>query len=273
MLYLVRKGLKARAFRSVVTVLCVSFVIGTLFSATLLTRGVEDSINAGVGRLGADVLVIPAGTESEAQQNILLTTSPTAFYMDRSVVSKVAAVEGVQEVSAQVYAVSLVAASCCGYSNTFLVGFDPETDFTVYPWLKMHLTEPLEKDDIIVGASIPSLIGQEVPFFGHIFTVAGKLDPTGTAMDDTVFIVQDTLYKMAEESPVKALQPLNISRNQISCILVKTEPDVPPINVSRYIRYYLKDLGITAITPAHMTEGVKSQIGPLPLLLPALPAP
>ncbi|MFQ6135482.1 MAG: ABC transporter permease, partial [Nitrososphaerales archaeon] len=80
MLYLARQNIRRRLFRTLVIIISVGLAAGLLFSTTILMQGVRDSVRIGTDRLGADLLVVPQGAATEAE-NVLLLGEPTTFYM------------------------------------------------------------------------------------------------------------------------------------------------------------------------------------------------
>jgi putative ABC transport system permease protein len=97
----------------------------------------------------------------------------------------------------------------------FLVAFDPGTDFTVKPWLEKNLNRKLGINEIITGRAVPVIPGDNIPFFGTTFTVAGTMEATGMDFfDRAVFMSLDAAYHMSAESRAKALQPLEIGEEQ-----------------------------------------------------------
>jgi putative ABC transport system permease protein len=107
--------------------LCVFGVSAFFLGTTLIVRGAQNSLDRGLERLGADVLVVPQGAEAKVE-TALLMGKPTEVWMSDSYLTKVAAVPGVASVSPQVYLRSLYGASCCAVSEMFLVVYDPATD-------------------------------------------------------------------------------------------------------------------------------------------------
>ncbi len=149
LLYLAAQNLKRKPFRSIVTVAIVAIAAGTLFSATLLISSVQRSLKVGMERLGADILVVPEGSQ-ETGESALITGAPTSFYIDRSVLDQVEAVPGVAQASPQLFIESLISSSCCT-GHVQLVGYDPATDFVVKPWLEENIDHPLGPDDVVIG--------------------------------------------------------------------------------------------------------------------------
>ena len=92
----------------------------------------------GADRLGADLVVVPAGTQQGADA-YLITGKPVAFYMNASVLQQVEAIPGVAAASPQIFLTSLQQASCCSTGNLEVVALNPSTDFTIVPWLSVIL--------------------------------------------------------------------------------------------------------------------------------------
>ncbi|MBT7070077.1 MAG: ABC transporter permease, partial [Anaerolineae bacterium] len=176
------QNLRRKPYRAVVIGLCVAVATGSLFAATIVLRGVQHSLTVGRARLGADLIIVPDGYELPAQE-AFITGQPSTFYMPDDLNGNIAALPGVQQTSAQVFVETLSNASCC-IGEFFLVGFEPETDFTISPWLATHLGgETLDDFDIIVGDRILLREGETVIFYGTAFSVVGVLEKTGMGID------------------------------------------------------------------------------------------
>lgn len=259
LLQLSSQNLKRRLFRTFAVAACLALVTGALFSESLLAEGVQNSLQVGIGRLGADVMVIPYGQEVAVQTSLVMG-EPSGFYMNRSVEKEVAAITGVERTSSQLFIASVSQASCCsGYFQ--LIGFDPQTDFTITPWLKNALNRPLGNDEVIVGSKIFQQVGEELTFYGHHFTVAGRLESTGMGLDKTVFLPVQTAYLMAEESTVKAVKPLVVRRDQISAVLVKMDSktfvDIVASRIKREVQ------GVSVVTSLQLVKSVENHLSGL----------
>ena len=197
---LARKNLKRKSARTWLLLAASSRSVScTLFSATLFLKSINNALRLGTYRLGADILVVPREAETVARE-ALLSGHPTQFVMDRAVLDRVRAVDGVKAVTPQLF-IQPTSFTCCFNVDVFLVAFDPETDFTVRPWLKKHLKRALAVDEIITGREIPVVAGDQIPFFGTGFTVAGTMEPTGMDFfDRAAFMSMESAYRMAENS-------------------------------------------------------------------------
>ena len=222
--HLATRNIRRNAFRSFAIFLIVTGVVGLLVSSTLLISGVNYSLNSGLKRLGADLLVVPIESASQID-TALLMGKPTKYSIPESDIQKVAEVPGVAATSAQVYLSTLYGAGCCSFSETFLVVFDPATDFTMTPWLKSNLGRPLAKDEIIGGSGVSVPQGsQQIMLYGYGVNLAGNLEPTGTGMDQTIFMTMETAQDIANSSLTTAEQPLKLTSGQVSAVLVKVSP-------------------------------------------------
>ncbi|HDZ60012.1 MAG TPA: hypothetical protein ENH44_04410 [Actinobacteria bacterium] len=104
--YLSRQNLKRKLFRSLVTIVAVAVVAMVLFPITILGKSVSDSLEKGVARLGADLMVVAPGNVSKISSS-LIAGNPSTFLMDGDVLDEVARVEGVEKVSPQLYFATL----------------------------------------------------------------------------------------------------------------------------------------------------------------------
>jgi putative ABC transport system permease protein len=254
------KNLKRKYVRTLVLLLLVSVVTGTLLGSTIFISGMQNALKIGTYRLGADVLVVPAKNESQAKA-ALLAGEPTSFYMDRSVFDKVKAVDGVKKASPQLF-IKPASFTCCYNVEAFLVAFDPKSDFTITPWLENNLKRPLVDDEVIVGRNLPLITGDTIPFFGTAFTVEGTMEPTGMKFfDQGVFMTMDAAYRMAKNSETRSMQPIHIDKNSISAVLVQVQEDYTPDRVSIKIEHDID--GVKAIASDEVINTVRRQLSGL----------
>ena len=112
---LVLKNIRGSGFRNVAILLAVMGVAGFLLATALLITGVQYSLDSGLKRLGADILVVPAGAETKVE-TALLMGKPTEVWMPKENVQKVAAIPGVETVSPQIFLASMFDSPCCSVS-------------------------------------------------------------------------------------------------------------------------------------------------------------
>ena len=258
---LATKNLKRKFIRTLVLLLIVAVVTGTLLGATIFISGMQNALKIGTYRLGADILVVPEKNASQAKA-ALLSGEPTSFYMDSDVFRLVKAVEGVKKASPQLF-IKPSSFTCCYNVETFLVAFDPASDFTITPWLQKNLKKSLVGNEVIAGSLLPIMTGDTIPFFGSQFDVAGTMEPTGMKFfDQSVFMTMEAAYAMAENSRGgKSLQPLELQKNKISAVLVQIQDGFTPDRIAIRIEHDVD--GVRAIASDEVTSTVRRQLGGL----------
>ena len=244
LLHLAFNNIRGNAFRSSVIFLCVLGVASFLLGTTLIIGGAQNSLNVGIQRLGADILVVPEGAQTQVE-TALLMGKPTEVWMPESKLANIAAIPGVAAVSPQIYLQSLYGAACCSVSEMFIVVYDPSTDFTIKPWLEKELGRPLATGEIIGGSYIFVPAGYKyIKLYGYDTILIGNLEATGTGIDQTVFMTLDTAEAMAASSITTSVSPLVIPQDQISEIMVKIMPGADRHKVARDIL-----LQVTGVVP------------------------
>ncbi len=259
---LVGQNVRNRPFRSLATIFACAIIASTFFTSQYLMSGAQQSLDAGISRMGADILVAPAGY-AHAGQAVLLTGEPTTFFLDGSSVGAIAGIPGVAKVSPQIY-IATLHASCCA-APVQMIAIDPERDFTISTWLKENPGIALGRDDIIIGSAVVQEIGKDLVFYGHTFYVVGQLERTGTGVDNSVFIRFDDARVMAEESGRKAVKPLTIPDGTVSLVLVKADPGTSPAAVAAEIERRVP--AAKTILPDGLLSAVSGQLGALTRLL------
>ena len=241
-------------------------ISGFLLTTTLMARGQQYSLNVGLERLGADITVVPLEKSAEAEAAFLIGKPVKDAWMPEENLAKVAQLEGVEQVSPQLYLQSLTGAACCAAWELFIIAIEPETDFTVQPWLQEKLNKPLGLRDVVGGQFV--FVPEETGIFmlyGVELDMIANLEPTGTGLDQTAFISYETAQFMARESITKAMMPLEIPDGKISAIQVKVQPGYSVDDLAARITqelpgtYAITSLGITR-TVQHQTAGLFSAL-------------
>ena len=240
--------------------LCAFCIAAFAVTTVLVVHGAQDSLRLAADRLGADVVVVPRGAETQVDGALLMGTI-SRTWMPSADVARIAAVRGVAVASPQVYLESLSHASCCAVSHMFIVAYDPQTDFTVEPWLHQELGGELTLQQAVGGCNVTVPVNQNIMLYGYDMWMRGKLEPTGTNLDQTLFITLPTAYAMAASSRTTAVKPLVIPKDSVSSVMVKVRPGQDPGTVARTITAAVP--GVTAIVSPQMFAAYRSQISGL----------
>lgn len=255
---LAAKNLSGNSFRSGVVALCALLVAAFTLTTTLLMRGAESSLRQAIDRLGADIVVVPAGSEAKIESALLMGV-PAKFWMPQENVEKIAAIPGVTTVSPQLYLATLTGASCCSVPDMFIIAYDPATDFTIQPWLQKKLGTGLHLGEVVAGDYIFATEGaQNIKVYGYLVTLMANLEPTGTGLDQSMFLTFDTAYDIAQKSVTQAEQPLVIPPNSISAVMVEAAPGSDLYTISAQI---MQDVpGVTPIQSSDMFQSYRVQM-------------
>ncbi|NIT04063.1 FtsX-like permease family protein [Candidatus Saccharibacteria bacterium] len=250
-------NLRRKPARTAVIFFGIAALAGLLVSLSLIYSSVNNSIKIGGSRLGADAMAVPGEWEDETM-GVLLSGGPTEFYMDGNVEDKIRAVKGVRDTSVQLFVIS-APLSCCTVSDTMLVGVEPDTDFTISPWLRNSLGRHLSDGEVIVGRNILAEPGGKIKFYGREFLIAGKLDPTGMKyIDSSVFVPMRGVRDMISGSSQKALKTLNIGDDKISSVMMRFESDAKPEEVALRIEHAVP--GVEVVLSSAVLRSAKENL-------------
>jgi putative ABC transport system permease protein len=248
------KNVNGSTFRSLAVFACAALMAGLAVAATIVMGGARASLGLALDRLGADIIVVPAGTE-HGMENAFLMGVPVAAWMPRPNLDVVGAIPGVVAVSPQFFLSTLRGASCCSVPEMFLIGYEPESDFTLKPWLEKHHIERLGLGQAVGGAFV--YVPQDPGYilvYGYHIDLAGHLEQTGTGLDQSMFFTFETAYDIARKSPDQAVEELVIPEDSISAIMVKIDPTADSRRIADQIRQALPD-----VTPVESTNLFRSQ--------------
>src|SRR4030042_3269424 len=100
------KSIGGSGCRSLAIFSAVAGAAGFLLAMTLIIAGAQHSLDSGLKRLGADILVVPKGTESKVGMSLLMG-KPVKVWMPRDNLQKVAAIPAVAAAPPHVYLASM----------------------------------------------------------------------------------------------------------------------------------------------------------------------
>ncbi|WP_170145294.1 ABC transporter permease [Ammoniphilus oxalaticus] len=237
-----------------------------LFSSYFFIHSMERSVEASSSRMGADLLVVPAGYGSQAG-DLILSGTATPFYMPDEVAEQISEIPEVEQITTQLY-LETVSTICCRTEGDFpIVAFDPKTDFTLKHW--MARDKELGMYEILIGSEAGGknfiyhydnrYVDEWVTLFGKDFLVKGVMFPTGMGTDHTIFMTIDA----ARELNGKKGSGLEFPDSQISVILLKVRPGLETFVQGKIERM---NLGVDVAQGKGLQETIKTQIFPVKLL-------
>ncbi len=237
---LIRREASGRFLRTFATGASIAIVVGALFATNLLTNGAAYSVNQVRDRLGADLVVLPQGSSVSPQPFYTLFYTPASTHINRSLVSVVAALPGVKEVSPQLYLTEFSPGGCGSLDKVYLIAADPQSSFMLKSLLPANVTQPLTGTQAVVGFNVPAfyLLQDQGKFYGTQLEVQARLPATGTFIDHIIFISFRTADAMLAWQTVNTtassvqssgksynywLPPLSFQPGQASAFFVKLE--------------------------------------------------
>lgn len=210
----------------------------------------SQSLRNGLGslkeRLGADLAVVPLDHEAD-YEGILLSGEPEKFYFDQSIEEQIEKVEGIDKVSSQFF-ISTLAAACCSVPVQ-VIGFDPDTDFVIQPWIAKVYREQIGDGQIIAGSDIVLNDTGTLQFFDDTYQVVAQLEKTSTGMDYSVYANMNTI-KMLVAGARAAGMNLSVDvygtdvDRSVSTVLVKIKEGYDADTVTTNIRRQISGISI-----------------------------
>ncbi len=161
----------------------------------------QREVRRSMDRLGADIIVYPAGAE-EKDQPLLISLFPTFMFLRPSVLEMVRSVPGV-EVASPISYVQSLSAICCE-SEVRLIGIDLKSNFVVPALLREGSLSSLKGQEFIagfrVGTSGPDhpkeMVGAKIVSAGELYTIRGVLEQTRSHADVSAFLPMEEAEQM-----------------------------------------------------------------------------
>lgn len=247
------------AGRTAGLVALVALLAFVAFGGSLVMSSLQNGIASLEARLGADVIVAPATARSQQDLNeVLIEGVPGQFYMDSSILDKVAGREGVAIASPQYY-LATMKAGCCSMPVQ-VIGFDPATDFSVQPWIARTFGGDLGVDQVVVGCNITGAPGATIKLYGVECSIMSKLEETGTKLDNAVFATNETVQHLINEAVSRGFPPDSHEdpATRISTVQVKVADGYDAEAVAGDINLHVR--GVHAVATRAMTSSVAESV-------------
>ncbi len=253
------KNLAGKPGRTAAMVLLAMFLSFSIFAGSLTVLSLQQGLNGLEARLGADIIVVPyEATTKFDVKSMLLQGNPGYFYLNRSFADKVATRPGVEATSCQLYLAS-VSAGCCSVAVQ-LIGFDPESDFTILPWAQETYHGEIGFGDVLVGSDISVPTDGVLRFFDVDCRVVAQLAKTGSALDTAVYANMETIQALIEASQAKGLNQYNdISADEVvSSVLVRVAEGYDVESVKNDINLHVRK--VVAVRASNMISTIADNL-------------
>lgn len=226
-------GIRNKRGRNLAAAFCFALIAANLFSGQYLVAGEVGSVDQGVSRMGADLLVVPdeytrlpQGAELDDTMAIVAVL-PSGYRFDSDILDRIGTVRGVAGVSPQLF-VTAVSIPELSPEPINVYGIDPETDLTIRPWLRDPLGGPLGGGEVLIGRDIRGSVGKTIQIAGRAYTVAGALDETQSEIDRSVFVSMEDAYVLASAEGVLLPGGPRVAPGAVNAGLVRVAPGEDP---------------------------------------------
>ncbi|HBC26091.1 MAG TPA: ABC transporter permease [Ruminococcaceae bacterium] len=260
-------NLKRRPFRTACHIAVVAVLAFVLFGGSILSVSLKNGTRSIQERFGADLIIVPQNYD-KSMESILLKGEPNYFYFDQAIADQAARQEGVSRISTQFFLITLKA-DCCSVPIQ-LVGFHPETDFTIQPWISQKYGRDLEDGQLVVGSDVADSGRKSLTFFNRQYPIAARLEKTGTGLDASVFTNMNTIRSLFQGAKAAGMGFLSGTdpEKSISSVLVKIDSHYDADTVAHNIRSHIS--GVQVIKTRSMFTGISNTLGSLPVFLYAI---
>ena len=99
---------------------------------------------------------------------------------------------------------------------------------------------------------------QNIRLYGYHITLVDNMEPTGTALDASMFLTFETAHDIARISLTMAEEPLEIPADSISAVMVRLEPGRDPDQTALDIMHEVP--GVTPITSPNLFRAYRTQM-------------
>ncbi|OZG69300.1 ABC transporter permease [Bifidobacterium eulemuris] len=253
------ENLKRKPFRTAALLVIVTMLSATFFGGAMLALNLNAGLDSMQKRLGADLMVVPQNTGAKAEALLTSSTSST-FYFTNDIDSLVSKADGIAQSTVQTY-ISSLTADCCD-EQVQIIGFNPATDFVIEPWITSEYDQTLETGQVIAGANINVSTSGTIKLYDHEFPVAAQLATTGTSLDNSVFVNQETIPRIVGYSAQVGHPaiPEEYADTAVSAVLIKVADGYSAEQVADNITEASGLDGLGYVYPGGITATTKTNL-------------
>lgn len=249
------RNLRRKPFRTISLIVSIGLLTALLIFSISSSVRMSLGISRTLQQMGGDIMVVPVGAVSDPD-DFLFGSQRITLRMSRQILETLSEMVGVDQATSHTY-LSTLPGICCGVSQARILAYDPDTDFVISPWMRKSIKRDLLPGEVVTGAGVQ--MGFELLdtddqawILGKKFEVVGQLDPTGTPLDDTIFIREADVLDVME----KNLTELQVTPDEISVIFLSLQKGFDIDTIAKTIeREFLQ---VKAISRGKISARLKS---------------
>ena len=249
--------IRAHPVRSLIIAVLALAQAACVFGGLILVGAMRAELTLAERRLGADLVVYPTTCLNQVEKKrLLMLGTPVGCHQPRSALARMSSNEDIAAVSYQLY----VSETLADGTTRWIVGFEPESDFALSPWIAEGEGSSLPRGSVLVGSAVPGADGQSLSVFGRERPIGAHLLATGSELDDAVFVSMGTLTDMmadaraAGEDIDDSLDP----STDYSAALVRASDSDAIESVTNWINLYVRK--VSAVRSSEALVGAASGI-------------
>lgn len=249
--------IRAHPVRSLIIAVLALAQAACVFGGLILVGAMRAELSLAERRLGADLVVYPTTCLNQVEKKrLLMLGTPVGCHQPRSALARMSSNEDIAAVSYQLY----VSETLADGTTRWIVGFEPESDFALSPWIAEGEGSSLPRGSVLVGSAVPGADGQSLSVFGRERPIGAHLLATGSELDDAVFVSMGTLTDMMADARA-AGEDIDDSPDpstDYSAALVRASDSDAIESVTNWINLYVRK--VSAVRSSEALVGAASGI-------------
>ena len=247
-------NIRAHPIRSLVIAILALAQAACVFGGFVLVDAMRSELSLAERRLGADLVVYPTTCLNQVEKkHLLMLGTPVNCHQPRSVLARMSANEDIAAVSYQLY----VSETLADGTTRWIVGFEPETDFVLSPWIAEGEGTSLPRGSVLVGSAVADGHAETMSIYGMQRPIGAHLLATGSELDSAVFVPMDTLADIVADASA-AGQDVDASLDpatDYSAALVRASDSDAIESVTNWINLYVRKVSAVRSSEALVDAG------------------
>jgi len=247
-------NIRAHPIRSLVIAILALAQAACVFGGFVLVDAMRSELSLAERRLGADLVVYPTTCLNQVEKkHLLMLGTPVGCRQPRSALARMSSNEDIAAVSYQLY----VSETLADGTTRWIVGFEPETDFVLSPWIAEGEGTLLPRGSVLVGSAVADSHAEAMSIYGMQRPIGAHLLATGSELDSAIFVPMDTLADIVADASA-AGQDVDASLDpatDYSAALVRASDSDAIESVTNWINLYVRKVSAVRSSEALVDAG------------------
>lgn len=247
-------NIRAHPIRSLVIAILALAQAACVFGGFVLVDAMRSELSLAERRLGADLVVYPTTCLNRVEKKrLLMLGTPVVCHQPRSALARMSSNEDIAAVSYQLY----VSETLADGTTRWIVGFEPETDFVLSPWIAEGEGTSLPRGSVLVGSAVADGHAETMSIYGMQRPIGAHLLATGSELDSAVFVPMDTLADIVADASAEG-QDVDASLDpatDYSVALVRASDSDAIESVTNWINLYVRKVSAVRSSEALVDAG------------------